>query len=383
MRANPRRATPHPPAAKGGQAHLPFQAVALELASLCRAPWFTLDVAPDRAALRRALGLPAGPRSCAVVGSSDLLRIGPPRGADIDRHGLIWRLNNAPTATFERLVGARTSVRLINHVPVRKWNLLAADRTALMRTVDGQEYDGQEYEALLCAPARSAPNASLEAGCVVSAQGAGGAQSLSTAVGTYRARHPSHRLVPMDAALQRLGSRCSSALGGTAPSGGLLAVLLALLACDGAVALYGFWPFCCRPHRGLPRMNYKYSQGNRTAWVCCSHGRERMEVADCDGSRRRGAPARSAARDARLTRGSPARAKVEFGFYETLQTRGLVKLHTAPALRPPAALADRPRGSAATSSFAGGSGKRGGVTSHARRDATALRPSHLRHPRYV
>ena len=244
----------------------------------CHAPWLASDH-PDRASLQRALGLPSGSRSCAVVGSSDLLRHGPPRGEDIDRHDLVWRLNNAPTATFERLVGARTSVRVINHVPVRKWNLLAADRAALLRTVDGHE-----YEALLCAPARSAPNASLEHSCVVSAQGAGGSQSLAATVATYRARHASHRLVPLDATVQRLGARCSTSLGGTAPSGGLLTVLLALLACDGPVSLYGFWPFCCHAHRGLPRMNYKYSQGNRTAWVCCSRGRERMEVKRADGT---------------------------------------------------------------------------------------------------
>ena len=42
-------------------------------------------------------------------------------------------------------------------------------------------------------------------------------------------------------------------------------------------------------------MNYKYSQTNRTAFVCCSHHREKFEV--------------------------------EFAMYERLQRRGALRLH--------------------------------------------------------
>ena len=74
--------------------------------------------------------------SCAVVGSSDLLRLSP-RGQEIDSHKLVWRLNNAPTAGWEFAVGRRTSLRVVNHVPIEKWVLLATNRSALRKTKDG------------------------------------------------------------------------------------------------------------------------------------------------------------------------------------------------------------------------------------------------------
>ena len=244
--------------------------------------------------LRRELGLtPTGKRSCAVVGSADILHIGPAHGKEIDSHDLVWRINNAPTASFERIVGSRTSFRVVNHVPIDKWVLRATNRSALLRTVDGAE-----YESLQC---RSGEADAVEMGCVLSLVNS--QPHFSKTAAAYRRLYPSHQLIPMSGALQRAGNRCSSQLGGNAPSGGLLTVLLALAVCDSPVSLFGFWPFCCKPHRGLPAMNYKYSQGNRTAWVCCSRGRERMEV--------------------------------EFAFYERLHHRRLVTLHTVPALHQP------------------------------------------------
>lgn len=209
--------------------------------------------------------LPAafGGGSCAVVGSSDLLRLSP-RGAEIDSHSFVWRLNNAPTAGWEAAVGRRTSLRVINHVPIEKWLLLASNRSALAAT-----RDGDEYQRLLCAPG------AVEHGCVVSLQSAG--RAFATKLEMYRELYPSHHLSLMSDAMQRFGTRCNSELHGSAPSGGLLTVLLALAVCD-SVSLFGFWPFCCRAHRGWPRMHYKYSQGNRTSWVCCSRGREKMEL---------------------------------------------------------------------------------------------------------
>lgn len=206
--------------------------------------------------------------SCAVVGSSDLLRLSP-RGQEIDSHKLVWRMNNAPTAGWEFAVGRRTSLRVVNHVPIEKWVLLATNRSALRKSKDGDEYD-----ALLCAPSQ------VEHGCIVSTQGAGrvfASKAFASKLDKYQQQYPSHRLFPLSDALLRYGARCNSELRGSAPSGGLLTVLLALAVCD-SVRLYGFWPFCCRAHRGWPSMNYKYSQGNRTRWVCCSRDREKMEL---------------------------------------------------------------------------------------------------------
>jgi len=57
---------------------------------------------------------------CAIVGSSDVLRLAR-MGKRIDAHDTIWRVNNAPTRGYETIVGARTDVRIINHVTVDVW----------------------------------------------------------------------------------------------------------------------------------------------------------------------------------------------------------------------------------------------------------------------
>ena len=225
--------------------------------------------------------------TCAVVGSSDILRLDP-RGPEIDAHAVVWRLNNAPTAGWEDAVGRRTSARLINHVPIEKWLLLARNRSALDRTTDGAE-----YHRLLCAP-EYAP-----LGCVVSRANSG--PGLRKTLDAYRARYASHRVALVSDALHRWGVRCNEELRGTQPSGGLYAVLAALASCRAPVSLYGFWPHCCQrtpPPDGRPAMHYKYFQGNRTRFVCCSRGRERMEV--------------------------------EYALYEQLHARGLVRLVKAP-----------------------------------------------------
>ncbi len=48
--------------------------------------------------------------SCAVVGSSGNLLVGTPRGALIDRHDAVFRVNYAPTRGYENYVGRRTTV---------------------------------------------------------------------------------------------------------------------------------------------------------------------------------------------------------------------------------------------------------------------------------
>lgn len=48
--------------------------------------------------------------SCAVVGSSGSLLIGEPRGALIDQHDAVFRVNYAPTRGYEEYVGHKTTV---------------------------------------------------------------------------------------------------------------------------------------------------------------------------------------------------------------------------------------------------------------------------------
>ena len=60
-------------------------------------------------------------RDCAVVGASDVLRI-QPQASLIDSHASVWRINNAPTESFEQQVGARTDVRIMNAVTINVWD---------------------------------------------------------------------------------------------------------------------------------------------------------------------------------------------------------------------------------------------------------------------
>ena len=74
-----------------------------------------MPAAESMAALS-ALRLPSGTRTfgtCAVVGSSGSL-LHDRFGSQIDAHEVVLRFNNAPVSGFEGIVGARTSVRLIN-----------------------------------------------------------------------------------------------------------------------------------------------------------------------------------------------------------------------------------------------------------------------------
>jgi hypothetical protein len=227
------------------------------------------------------------PRTCAVVGSADILRL-VPQGPAIDAHRLVWRVNNAPSVGFEAQVGRRTSVRILNHVAIEKWVMRARNRSGLLATVDGHEYD-----RLLCNPTE------LDVGCFLSrANAADRTAAFERKLAAFRQLYPAHAVHPLSAALQTYGAACNRELHGSQPSTGLLAVLFALSVCEQPVDLYGFWPFCCTAHGGWPRMNYKYAHTNRTQFVCCSKHREKFEV--------------------------------EFGFYRSLERLGLVRLHSEP-----------------------------------------------------
>ena len=195
----------------------------------------------------------------------------------------MWRVNNAPTVGFEMSAGRRTSVRVVNHVPVEKWLLRDHNRSALLATRDGREND-----RYLCAP-----DEGIEHGCVLSRVAGGAANGrLQQEPRDYRAAHPTHQLTLMNRRMHEYGARCNREIGGNTPSAGLLTVLLALSVCDTPVSLFGFWPFCCHA-RWLAR-DELVLQGNRTRFICCS-ARPRA-----DGGRvrflRRTADARSRAR---------------------------------------------------------------------------------------
>ena len=58
--------------------------------------------------------------TCAIVGNSQTM-LTASRGSEIDAHGVVVRLNNAPTLGFERFVGGRTTHRLLNGVWTQRY----------------------------------------------------------------------------------------------------------------------------------------------------------------------------------------------------------------------------------------------------------------------
>jgi len=197
---------------------------------------------------------------CAVVGSSDALRI-LPMGREIDQHATIWRVNNAPTAGFEALAGSRTDLRLVNNVAVDVW----ADPAKLAKEAQKAEgagrFQAHEFDPLeLCGGNTSCLLTDYE-------------DSRKLVLAKARQAHPEITLRPLG--FKPKLKACYR--GGTRLSTGFVTVLLALSSCSGVVHLYGFMPYCCKGGKeGWPAMNYKYFHNNKSQYVCCSGYRENM-----------------------------------------------------------------------------------------------------------
>lgn len=178
--------------------------------------------------------LHAPQRACAVVGSSDLLRL-QPMGPEIDRYNMVWRINSAPTSGFESLVGSRTSVRVFNHVAADVWR----------GRIKPKKWEfagkGAEFPPSLC-----------------------DANSSTLCVTVDPPAHPT-----------MLATRSNPC--GRRASTGRVAVAMALKACD-TVSVFGFFPDCCGPgDHWMDGMRYKYFHTDNSSWVCCARGREDMQ----------------------------------------------------------------------------------------------------------
>ena len=176
--------------------------------------------------------------TCAVVGSSDLLRVLPDSyGPQIDAHERVWRVNSAPTVGWEQTVGSRTDVRVINHV--------VTDAMHGRNVEKREELRGSSIVNTLC--------------------------NEELCVQTDRVR--STRTLSVDDVLRaRVVPSCSPK---KKSSTGFLAVALALRACE-HVHLYGFFSDCCNSSL-FPKLNYKYYHNPKSQWVCCAGGREDFE----------------------------------------------------------------------------------------------------------
>ena len=209
--------------------------------------------------------LDVGTDDCAVVGSSDILRI-TPMGREIDAHRTIWRANNAPTVGFEDLAGSRTDVRMVNHVMLDVW---AGAKILSQKERDegrGANYRRHLYDMSMCIGRR----------CFLTDTGPLAKQRLAN----LTRAHPELTMTPLPfEAATAVAARCLGQ--GGVSSLGYATVLIALASCTGPVHLFGFMPHCCPPSNarfGWPPLNYKYSHTNSSAFVCCSAGRERMDL---------------------------------------------------------------------------------------------------------
>ena len=184
------------------------------------------------------LAFPYPNLSCAVVGSSDILRFYPMQ-KHINKADIVWRINHAPTQSFETLVGNYTSIRISNHVLTDNWN-------GKLRPKKG-EYSGFGKEF------RSYDEMCGKNMCI----------SIS------KTRYP---MLTLGDEEYRQFKKCE----GHSISTGMLVVSAALRSCSGMVTLFGFFPACCNAQTMYPGMNYKYYHTNVSSWVCCAKGREDM-----------------------------------------------------------------------------------------------------------
>jgi len=175
-------------------------------------------------------------KTCAVVGSSDILRWYPMQ-QEIEEKEVIWRINHAPVRSFESLVGNRTEVRIMNHVwsDVRSGKLQPKKHEFLGL--------GNEFENTIC--------------------------DNSVCISTSSSRYMS--------SLHKNAYNSISRCKGNVISAGMIAVAAALRSCSN-VSLYGFFPECCDSEHMFPGLNYKYYHNNASRWVCCSGGREDMHT---------------------------------------------------------------------------------------------------------
>ncbi|GHP09787.1 hypothetical protein PPROV_000852200 [Pycnococcus provasolii] len=171
--------------------------------------------------------LPYDFRSCAVVGNGGIMRANA-LGKAVDAHTAIWRLNQAPTKGYERLVGKKTHFRVLN-------------KTWLAKYANRINKDWLPFEPeLTLVPSRGNPGTARG---MFNMYGPTATQPLRRNV----------RVANMHSAVSAATSKvmrefrrqasCSRARktfhGGSTPSGGIMTVFMALALCK-RTTVYGF-----------------------------------------------------------------------------------------------------------------------------------------------
>ncbi|KAJ1626175.1 glycosyltransferase family 29-domain-containing protein [Pavlovales sp. CCMP2436] len=234
----------------------------LELDPTLRTPAETAAV-PSVGSASNSSGGKETKQTCAVVGSSDLLRLHALANSgqlarEIDAHKVVIRVNHAPTKGYESVAGNRTSFRIVNHVLLENWLRPAASREP-------------EFRTDLCAH----DTGDVEGGCLFKDRGL----SRLRVLGKYRELHvhTGARVQSIGSSLNSLEDVCTRALSRAPMSGGFLGILLAAQSrCELPIDAYGFYPFCCHAYP-FPNLQYKYYHTAATHWVCCAAGREAMD----------------------------------------------------------------------------------------------------------
>ena len=168
--------------------------------------------------------------ACAVIGSSNSL-MHTARGKLIDSHAAVFRINAAPTISFEKYVGRRTTVRL--------WGVEAAPgpTTPIVWGTSPKLHAASEPETLpvcACPPVKWLDRCWREIG-LASNRSAGLTPSQLRAASAPRLS-PSVKFALREQVRKAAGRKSGY---GQHPTTGALAVYLALNSCD-SVGLFGF-----------------------------------------------------------------------------------------------------------------------------------------------
>ena len=177
--------------------------------------------------------------TCAVVGNAGALKL-TRAGPAIDKHGTVFRMNQAPTRTYERWVGRKTSIRLIN----RMWTKGYASGVVGMRHTQLPTEDGVRFVASREFPEEFAALARRQQ------RRASGVFSMSFQI-VNKARRA---LLTYRECLRRTGAPPSP--GGNTPSSGFVAAFYFKEVCD-HLNIYGIGT----PRNAPPESTYQYYRG--------------------------------------------------------------------------------------------------------------------------
>jgi len=190
--------------------------------------------------------------TCALVGNSGVMQLTRTAGKIIDSHDAVMRVNQGPVKGYERMVGARTTFRLLN----KKWVTMYVTKL--------------EGRGVLI------PTESYNCTYLASRTGRGSFEKLAATVKRERKDITSYwlsqgvqnRAYKMLAAFRNAASKVHSTkyLGGDAPSSGLIALNFLLQVCN-KIAVYGLSSERGSSEAAQRSLPYHYFQFKDLPWL--------------------------------------------------------------------------------------------------------------------